>query len=104
MRQFDVFPNPSRRSSQAFPLVTVLQSDLVFETSSVLVAPFARADHYTGSEKLFPVFVILGQRLGLGIIDLAAIPRNLLRGEPVTNLHVQRDRIVAAIDRVFFGF
>lgn len=87
----------------AFPFVIIFQSDLLSEISSVVVAPFARADRYRSDEKVFPKFLIADQQLVLRMTDLAALPRQLLRGAAVANLSVERHRIVAAIDRVFLG-
>ena len=46
MRQFDVFTNPSERASANVPFVIILQSDLVYQTKTVVVAPLVAVLDY----------------------------------------------------------
>lgn len=95
-----MFANPTRRTAQAFPVLVVLQSNRVSDTSSVIVAPFLRHLRAEPS-RLYREFTI-SRRCALAVTDRAALPRSVLN-EPVANLGPERDRIVAALDLLFTG-
>jgi hypothetical protein len=100
MRQCDVFSNPSERPSPNVPFILVLQSNLVFQTTTVVVAPLVKAGHLRESQSLYPVFEIDGQRVALSVTELATLPRRVLRSY-VTSLEEERHRIIRAIDLLF---
>ena len=102
IRQCDVFSNPSQRPSSHVPFIVVLQSDLIFHTTTVVVAPLVKADHLRADQGLYPVFEIDGLRVGLSITELATLPRQALK-KYVTSLEPERHRIVKAIDQLFTG-
>ena len=103
MRQCDVFSNPSERPSSKVPFIVVLQSDLVFQTTTVVVAPLVKAEGLRENQGLYPVFDINGMRVALSVTELATLPRRALR-EYITSLEGERHRIIKAIDTLFTDF
>ena len=103
IRQFDVFENEDPRSGTEFPFIAVLQSDAVYQTTSVIVAPLVERPTTITSERTQPMFTVRGRRLALILTDLAAMPRVALR-ERVTNLEEGHDRIMSGLDLLFVGF
>jgi toxin CcdB len=102
MRQFDVFRNPSPTHRRTVPLLVVLQSDLVSDTATVVVAAIVPALKLPKLSRLYPTLRIERKPYMMLTPNLAAVRRSLLV-ETVTNLEGQRDAITAAIDVLFFG-
>jgi toxin CcdB len=100
MRQCDVFSNPSERPNANVPFVIVLQSDLIFQTTTVVVAPLVRADRLREDQVLYPVFIIDGQRVALSITEVTTLPRRALKNH-IANIEGERHRVVRAIDLLF---
>jgi toxin CcdB len=100
MRQCDVFSNPSERPNPNVPFIVVLQSNLVFQTTTVVVAPLVKADRLRENQALYPVFEIGDVRVALLVTELATLPRRALKNY-VTNLEDDRHRIIRAIDILF---
>lgn len=96
------FANPSSRASKNVPFVIVLQSDLISETKTVVVAPLVTAENLRETQNLFPMVTIKGRRVAITVTELATMPRSLLK-EPITTLDRERYRIVAALDLLFTG-
>jgi toxin CcdB len=97
-RQFDVYRTPLRGKEQR-PFVVVLQSH---RNANARRRPLVAENFIVDAGRLIPAFTVDGQRCHLDPTDLAAIPTRLLRS-PITNLEVERDRFIAAIDLVFTG-
>ena len=102
MRQCDVFSTPSERVSPNVPFILVLQSDLIFQTMTVVVAPLVKADRLRENQALYPVFEITGIRVALVTTELATLPRRVLK-DYVMTLEAERHRILRAIDLLFTG-
>jgi toxin CcdB len=102
MRQFDVFRNPSPTRRRTVPLLIVLQSDLVSDPSTVVVAAIVPTLKLSKASRLYPTFRIERKPYMMLTPNLAAVPRALLV-ESIANLEGQRDAITAAIDVLFFG-
>lgn len=104
MAQWDVFENPSARMREALPYVVVLQSDLLDELGTRLVAPLARKLH-TGpgmTSRLSPTFTVRGEALNLVIQECAPFDARVLKA-PVASLKAQAHLIVTALDAVTSG-
>ena len=101
MSQFDVFRNPDARSRKAFPLIVVLQHDVVDDTESVIVAGLIPSKDQ-GTTRLFPRFKIAGRSYTMRTPDLASMPRKVLTA-PVASLRSEWHQIDAALDILFTG-
>lgn len=99
--QFDVFRNPGQRKAD-IPFVVVMQSDAVFQTEAVLVAPLVSTT-LAAASRVSPLCRVEGRNLTLTVSDMAAVPRTRL-GERVATLAPNRDEIVSALDLLFLGF
>ena len=104
MRRFDIYRNESSQTARRFPLLLVLQSDLLQQLTTVVVAPLGRASMVGGKvvETLAPTLNVDGNSWVLYTPELAAIPTSRLR-KRVGNLEDQREHIVRAIDFLFSG-
>ena len=103
MRQFDVFANPSERSSASVPFILILQSDLVLQTKTVVTAPLVVADRLRDDQKLLPVIDLEGRRVAITVTEMAALPRSVLKCY-VASVEHERERIIVALDLLFTGF
>lgn len=104
MKRFDVYRNETSQTSRKFPFFLVLQSDLLEQLTTLVVAPLGRASIVGGKlvDTLAPTLNVEGDSLVLYTSELAAIPRSILR-KRVANLEDQRESIVRAIDFLFSG-
>ena len=102
-RQFDVVANPDADDAQHRPYLIVLQSDLVSDLRSTVVAPLIARSHMLGARQLNPVVSVDGQEYWVAIYELFAIEQRML-GKAVMSATEQRDAIIAAIDFLFTGF
>lgn len=103
MRQFDVFRNPSERSSDYAPFLLVLQSTLTMTETTVIVAPLVLPSRLPSVSRLFPRVRVGSRQLVLSTSELGAVACQRL-GQRVGNLERERDNIIAAIDMLFSGF
>lgn len=103
IRQFDVVDNPDPVEAQTRPYLLNLQSDLVHELTSTVVAPLVRKADMTGARRLNPVVVVDGREFWLATHELFAIDRRMLNRGAVANLASDRDAVVAALDLIFTG-
>jgi toxin CcdB len=103
-RRFDVFRNPSAVAAKHIPFLLVLQSDLLHELPTRVVAPLARANAIKGPSvtMLNPELEIGGARLVMLTQQLAAVPLDALR-KYETNFESQREAILRALDFLFSG-
>ncbi len=102
-RQFDVVANPDAEEAAHRPFLVILQSDLVSELSSTVVAPLVPRDRMAGAQRLNPIVSVEGREFWLATHELFAVDRRILRKQ-VANLAEDRDAIIAALDFVFIGF
>ncbi len=103
MPQFDVLRNPGSKTASWAPYLIVLQTDLLSELGTVVVAPLVReAEFGRPATTLHPVFEVDGQRVVLSVAELAGVSRRLL-GERIGTLVARRDEIIAAVDLLFTG-
>jgi toxin CcdB len=102
MRQCDVFANPSERANPNVPFLMVLQSDLIFQTITVVVAPLVKAARLRENQALYPIFEIDGVRVALSTAEIATLPRRALK-DHIMSLEAERHRVLRAIDTLFTG-
>lgn len=101
MAQFDLHRHAR---SKRYPYLIDLQSDLLRDLASRIVAPLMPAAHLRGTpiRRLNPVAVIEGVEHVILFQELAAFPAGEL-GDVVDTLASRRDELVAALDLVFTG-
>lgn len=103
MAQYDVFANPSNRSSDGMPYVVVIQSDLLDALATRLAMPLAVLDDTARIPTvLCPVILVKGQRLHALAHYAAPLPAKLLK-RPVENVAAQASALVSAMDAVLSG-
>ena len=102
IRQFDVFPNPSRRGLEERPYVVVVQCSIWDDVATRVCVPLIDEKFIRPQRRLNPGFEVKGRRLYFHPIEIVSVPLRLLR-EPVANLGEYRDHIIAALDLVFTG-
>jgi toxin CcdB len=101
-RQFDVFENPSARGRRERPFLIVVQSDVLSDRHTRVVAPLVAHSELQPLSRLNPTVEVDGRKFYFHPAELAHIPKDMLR-KPVANLESERYRIVAALDLVFTG-
>lgn len=104
MAQWDVVPNPAASSREHIPYLVVLQSDLLDQLPTRLVAPLSRSGLAAPQlpQRLAPEFRIRGERLVLKAHETAVVPARALP-PPVDNLREQSHLLVDALDAVISG-
>jgi len=102
-KQFDVVANPDPIDSAQRPYLVVLQSDLISDLTSTVVAPLVTRENMRGAQRLNPVLSIEGREYWLATHELFAVDQRILRGR-VSTLADHRDTILTALDFLFLGF
>src|SRR6185295_3307283 len=97
IRQFDVFPNPSRRGLEERPYVVVVQSSLLAELDTRVCVPLIAERFLNPTNRLNPLFDVKQQAVYLHPVEIITIPLRLLRS-PIANLGEYREHIIAALD------
>src|SRR5688572_28295058 len=103
IRQFDVVANPDPLETVHRPYLINLQSDVVSELTSTVVAPLVPHAQMKGAQRLNPVVTVNGAQFWLATHELFAIDRRMLKSDAIDNLSADRDAIVGALDLVFTG-
>jgi toxin CcdB len=103
IQQFDVFANPDASDAAYRPFFVVLQSDLVSDLRSTIVAPLVSRKDMTGAQRLNPLANVGGEEFWLATHELFALDRRVLRNK-IASLAECRDQIIAALDMLFTGF
>ena len=103
VRQFDVFPNPSEGSRRIAPFVVVLQSHLLDDLPTVIVAPLLRPAERPAFTDVGMHVSFSGEGYTLSVAELSATDARRL-SRPVGSLRDYDYEIRRALDRVFTGF
>jgi toxin CcdB len=101
MPQFSVY----RHTNTQYPLLLDIQSDLIADLATRLVAPLCLTSAMPGKiiKTLMPVFEIDGQHYVMITPQLAGVNKKLL-GVTVADLSAYRTEIIAALDIAITGF
>ena len=104
MAQFDVFPNPSKKTGKLFPYLLDIQSPLISDIATRIVLPLGNLSDFKNEhmKKLTPIIEYNGLQLILLTPQMSAVPTNILRC-PVGSLEHFRDEIIASIDFAITG-
>ena len=105
MSQFAVYRNPNQATNERFPLLLDVQSDLLDELDTRLVAPLTPRASLLAAPltRLMPVLQVEGADYVMMTPQVAGIPRRQL-GEYVADLSTRRDDIRMALDFLTTGF
>jgi toxin CcdB len=101
-RQFDVFENPSARGRRERPFLVVVQSDVLSDRRTRVVAPLVALSELQPLARLNPVVEVEGRKFYFHPAELAHISQDMLR-DAIANLESERYRLIAALDLVFTG-
>jgi toxin CcdB len=102
MAQFDVHRNPEQ-VREDIPYVVDIQSDLLSDLPTRLVAPLVRANAFGAPVgRLHPRFVVEHSPVIMLTTEIGVLPPRTLGG-PVASLADHRHEIVAAIDMLITG-
>ena len=103
MKQFDVYRNPNPGSSRTVPFLVLIQSDLLEDFPTRMVAPLVRpASLSLPATRLNPTFKIEGEPLTLLTQQLGAVPKRSLKAR-VGSLDRHRTELIGAIDFLLGG-
>jgi toxin CcdB len=103
MAQFDVYPNPDRTSRAEYPFVICLQSALLADRTSQVVAPLVpRSALGTHTGRLAPVVRIDDTEYAVLVTSLETLPASEL-SRRIANLSPFRDPLLGALDLLFYG-
>jgi len=104
MPQFTVHRNTNPASRTTVPYLLNVQSDLIEDLRTRVVAPLYPAAAMKGKtiRTLMPSFDVEGKQYVMMTPQLAGIPKKLL-GASVADLSGKRDEIIAALDLLITG-
>jgi len=102
-KQFDVVANPDPLDAAQRPYLVILQSDLISDLASTVVAPLVTRENMRGAQRLNPILSIEGREYWMATHELFAVDQRILRGRIIT-LADHRDAIMTALDFLFLGF
>jgi toxin CcdB len=104
MERFEVYRNSDPASARQLPYFLILQSELLDDFPTRVVAPLIRPKDLGGTPiaLLNPCFEIDGQRLAMYTQQIAGIPKRYI-GKFVCGLGAERDAVLRALDFLFSG-
>ncbi|MFT3719869.1 CcdB family protein [Pseudorhodoferax sp.] len=104
MARFDVFRHPDAQLRESTPYLLDIQNDYISSLDTRVVLPL-RAARLSGPpmRDLNPCFDIDGDAVVLDTPAIAAFPAAELR-HPVSNLRLQSDQIIGALDTLFGSY
>lgn len=105
MAQFTIYANANVQTKKLYPYLLELQSNLLSELATCVVAPLTLVSDYSQlpMTRLTPVITLAGGDYLMQTMQLSAIARKQLGnavGDAATNSH----EIVAAVDFLISGF
>lgn len=103
-RRFDVFRNANPKTARAVPYLLLLQSDLLDELPTQVVAPLVKTTALAsrGAARLNPSFDLEGEAHFMLTQQMGAVATASL-SERVGSLESRCDDITAALDLLFSG-
>lgn len=101
MAQFDLYRNPNPLTSDEFPYLVDIQSELLQQLAICVVIPLA--SNAKAMNHLNPVFRVEGKEMVLMTQEMAGIERAHL-GEKVISMKDYRSDIIASVDFLISGF
>ncbi|NND64393.1 MAG: CcdB family protein [Gammaproteobacteria bacterium] len=103
MAQFDVFKNQNPDTKKFYPLLLDMQSDLLGDLNTRIVAPMTTDTNITEPiSKICPLTTVRNKAYWILPQEMAAVSIATL-GDRVANLAAQRNELTSAIDLIFTG-
>ena len=103
MAPFDVYQNPNQRTQEAIPYLLDLQSDLLDDLATRVVAPIKTLSIGKPILHLNPRLEVEGVAVVLSTAELAGVLKDTL-GRKIGSLKEHRAEIIAALDFLITGF
>ena len=105
MAQFTIYANANAQTKQLYPYLLELQSNLLNELATCMVAPLALLSQHSqlAITRLTPVISVAGEDYLVQTMQLSAIARKQL-GKAVSDASANNHEIIAAIDFLISGF
>ena len=105
MAQFTIYANANAQTKQLYPYLLELQSNLLNELATCVVAPLTLLSQHSqlAITRLTPVITIAGEDYLVQTVQLSAIARKQL-GKAVSDASANNHEIIAAIDFLIYGF
>ena len=105
MAQFTIYANASAQTKQLYPYLLELQSNLLNDLVTCVVAPLAPVSKHSHAAmtRLTPVISISGEEYLMQTMQLSAIARKQL-GKAVGDASANSHEIIAAVDFLISGF
>lgn len=105
MAQFIIYANNNAQTKQFYPYLLELQSNLLSDLATCVVAPLALLSQHSqpAITRLTPVISVAGEDYLMQTMQLSAIARKQL-GKAVTDASANSHEIIAAVDFLISGF
>ena len=105
MAQFTIYANNNAQTKQIYPYLLALQSNLLSDLVTCVVAPLALLSQHSQLviTRLTPVISVAGEDYLMQTMQLSAIARKQL-GKAVGDASANSHEIVAAVDFLISGF
>ena len=105
MAQFTIYANANAQTKQLYPYLLELQSNLLNELATCMVAPLTLLSQHSqlAITRLTPVISVAGEDYLVQTMQLSAIARKQL-GKAVGDASANSHEIIAAIDFLISGF
>ena len=105
MAQFTIYANANAQTKQLYPYLLELQSNLLNELATCVVAPLTLLSQHSqlAITRLTPVISVAGEDYLVQTVQLSAIARKQL-GKAVSDASANNHEIIAAIDFLIYGF
>ena len=104
MTQFDVYPNPSKATRQAYPYLVDVQNNIIEDLDTRLVVPLTPLASHPSMlmKKLTPEIYIDGKAHLFMTPQMASVPKDILK-KPIGTLVGSRSVMIDAIDFMIMG-
>ena len=104
MPQFDVYKNPSKKSSEFYPYLVDIQNNYISELATRIVIPLGKTEYFKNEVMTKLQFKVSydSQDLILMTPQISSISRKLLK-EPLGSLAHLKQEIIDALDFAITG-
>lgn len=104
MAQFDIYENKNANTSEHYPYLLEVQSDIFEDSSRAVYVPLVHAKSLKKPDKTFnPKFSVSDSEVRMFPLDIASAPRAQV-GTNIASVKNESDKVVAALDLLFARF